>query len=73
MTFFASRQFLFFRSDTSPMSFQIKNKMIETPGAKIRENFGKSNHLDPPPPHPLRACSIRRPAIHSRTAVGGKK
>ena len=43
MAFFASRQFLFFRYDTSPRSFQIQNKMIGTPGAKIRENFGKSN------------------------------
>ena len=43
MAFFASRQFLFFRSDTSVRSFKIQNTMIGTPGAKIRENFGKSN------------------------------
>ena len=54
MTFFASRQFLFFRPDTSSRSFSMQNRMIETPGAKIRENFGKSKRptlapFTPPP------------------------
>ena len=44
MTFFPSSQFLFFQFDTSPRYFKIQNKMIETLGAKIRENFGKSKH-----------------------------
>ena len=42
ITFVASRQFLLFRPDTSPRSFLMQNRMIETPGAKIKENFGKS-------------------------------
>ena len=36
MTFFVSRQFFFSRSYSSPRSFQIQNKMIESQGAKIR-------------------------------------
>ena len=40
---FAFRQFLTLGSDTSFRPFLIQNKMIETPGAKIRQNFGKSN------------------------------
>ena len=44
---FAPRQFLFLRFDTSPTSFKIQNKIIETPGAKIRENFGKSKRPTP--------------------------
>ena len=36
---FTSRQFLTLRSDTSSKSFYIQNKMIETPGAKIRIFF----------------------------------
>ena len=38
---FALRQFLTLRSDTSFRSFYIQNKMIETPGAKIRQKFLK--------------------------------
>ena len=41
MTFIASRQFLFFRLDTSSRSFKMQNRIIETPVAKIRMNFGK--------------------------------
>ena len=52
MAFFASRQFLFVKSDTSPRSFQIQNNMIGTSGAKIREDFGKSNRPIPLPSHP---------------------
>ena len=46
--YFAFRLFLTLGSDTSPGPFQMQNKMIETLGAKIGENFGKSNRPAPP-------------------------
>ena len=50
---FASRQFLTERSDTSSRSVLIQNKMIETPGAKIRQHSWKSNR-----PASLSSCHL---------------
>ena len=56
--------FIFFRPDTSFRSFQMQNRMIETLGAKIIENFGKSKPPTRGPPHKApRRKPPRRPRV----------
>ena len=62
MTFFESRQFLFFRSDTSPRSFQIQNlRPREQKSEKIFENRIALGRGQPRPARHLRRLAQRLP------------
>ena len=75
MSFFASRQFLIFRANISPRSL---NRMIETLGTKIKENFGKSKRPTPPTSHLKELPPAGVPshaeagAVHGHVVVGGQ-